>query len=127
MVATNRVIPCTQSMSFYGDAPEYAIKDPDLVSTCSVLPGPEGASRASRPGWRDAEQGGTRGAGLLQDPRTAAAREFHVGRGTTPATAPGAPPRSGGSSGPGGPQGAQQGGSTAPIVTAGSGGDGRAP
>lgn len=89
-------------------------------------PGPEGASRASRPGWRDVEQGGNRGAGLLQDPRTAAAREFHVGIGTTPATAPGAPPRSGGSSGPGGPQGARQGGSTAPIVTAGSGGDGRA-
>lgn len=73
------------------------------------------------------EQGGTRGPGLLQDPRIAIAREFHVGSGTTPATAPGEPVRSGGSSGPGGPQGARQGGSTAPIVTAGSGGDGQAP
>lgn len=89
--------------------------------------GPEGAGRAPRPGWRDVEQGGTRGPGLLQDPRTAAAREFHAGSGTSRATTHGAPPRSGGSSGPGGPQGARQGGSTAPIVTAGSGGDGRAP
>lgn len=90
-------------------------------------PGPEGASRAPRPEWRDVEQGGTRGPGLLQDPRTAVTREFHVGCGTTPATAPAAPPRSVGSRGPGGPQGARQGGSTAPIVTAGSGGDGQAP
>lgn len=90
-------------------------------------PGPEGTSKIPTPGWRDVEQGGIRWSGLLQDPRTAAAREFHMWSGTTPATAPRAPPRTSGGSGPGGPQGARQGGSTAPIVTAGSGGDGRAP